>query len=95
MTFFFNFQNKDIENLEKSPHTKTKDVVDKAVKKDKNKTSDKKEEEQSKDGKKNENEKKKSEFENKEYYIQKAYKSITDSLTLFKDDPLVHKPGKT
>ncbi|XP_076081665.1 serine beta-lactamase-like protein LACTB, mitochondrial [Mytilus galloprovincialis] len=85
--------NKDIENLEKSPHTKTKDVVDKAVKKDKNKTADKKEEEQSKDEKKNENEKKKSEFENKEYYIQKAYKSITESLTLFQDDPLVHKPG--
>ncbi|VDI77990.1 serine beta-lactamase-like protein LACTB, mitochondrial [Mytilus galloprovincialis] len=85
--------NKDIENLEKSPHTKTKDVVDKAVTKDKKQTSDKQKEEESKDGKKNENEQKKSEFENKEYYIQKAYKSITESLTLFQDDPLVHKPG--
>ncbi|CAC5419656.1 LACTB [Mytilus coruscus] len=84
---------KDIENLEKSSNTKTKDNVDKSDKKDKNQTSDKKKEEESKDGKKNENEKKKSEFENKEYYIQKAFKSITESLTLFQDDPLVHKPG--
>ncbi|CAG2210964.1 LACTB [Mytilus edulis] len=79
--------NDDIEKLEKSSNTKTKDVIEKAEKKDKKK------EEESKDGKKNKNEEKKSEFENKEYYIQKAYKSITESLTLFQDDPLVHKPG--
>jgi len=37
---------------------------------------------------------KKREFDNKEYYIKKHYKSVAKSLTLFQDDPLVHKPGR-
>jgi hypothetical protein len=28
-----------------------------------------------------------------EYYITNHYKSVQESLALFKDDPLVHKPG--
>lgn len=29
-----------------------------------------------------------------EYFITKSFQSVTESLTLFKDDPLVHSPGK-
>lgn len=28
-----------------------------------------------------------------EYYIKEHYNSVADSLKLFQDDPLVHKPG--
>ncbi|KAK6184879.1 hypothetical protein SNE40_007241 [Patella caerulea] len=34
-----------------------------------------------------------SEFELKEYYLKKNFKNVTESLKLFQDDPLVHKPG--
>lgn len=30
----------------------------------------------------------------KEFYSQKNYKEVLESLNQFKDDPLVHKPGK-
>ncbi|KAK3598506.1 hypothetical protein CHS0354_001044 [Potamilus streckersoni] len=39
-----------------------------------------------------ENQKKKDEMEQKEYYINRTYKSVTEGLKLFQDDPLVHKP---
>lgn len=29
-----------------------------------------------------------------EYFITKSFQSVTESLSLFKDDPLVHSPGK-
>ncbi|XP_035694837.1 serine beta-lactamase-like protein LACTB, mitochondrial [Branchiostoma floridae] len=35
----------------------------------------------------------KGEFALKEYYIKKHYKNVTDSLSLFKDDPLMSRPG--
>ncbi|CAH1273229.1 LACTB [Branchiostoma lanceolatum] len=35
----------------------------------------------------------KGEFALKEYYIKKHYKSVTDALSLFKDDPLMSRPG--
>lgn len=43
--------------------------------------------------KKNGNNAQKSEFEFKEYFIKEKYDSVKASLDLFKDDPLVHKPG--
>uniref|UniRef100_A0A3B3UNB4 Lactamase, beta n=1 Tax=Poecilia latipinna TaxID=48699 RepID=A0A3B3UNB4_9TELE len=37
----------------------------------------------------------KKEFEHEEYYIKDNYESVTKSLDLFKDDPLIFKPGTT
>lgn len=34
------------------------------------------------------------EFEEPEYYVKEPYKSVKESLALFKDDPLLAKPGK-
>ena len=34
------------------------------------------------------------EMELDEYYIMKSFRSVTESLSLFKDDPLLHNPGK-
>lgn len=34
------------------------------------------------------------EFDNMEYHISKNYKKATDALELFKDDELIHEPGK-
>ena len=37
--------------------------------------------------------KQKSEFELAEYHIKRHFESVTDSITLFKDDCLCSKPG--
>ncbi|XP_055346819.1 serine beta-lactamase-like protein LACTB, mitochondrial [Paramacrobiotus metropolitanus] len=34
------------------------------------------------------------EFEEKEYYIKEHYKTINESLNIFKDDPLLNEPGE-
>ncbi|XP_028307327.1 serine beta-lactamase-like protein LACTB, mitochondrial isoform X1 [Gouania willdenowi] len=38
---------------------------------------------------------KKKEFEQEEYYIKDSYESVTQALELFKDDPLIFRPGST
>lgn len=38
--------------------------------------------------------KKKKEFEHEEYYLKDNFESVTQALDLFKDDPLIFKPGK-
>lgn len=37
----------------------------------------------------------KKEFEHEEYYLKNNFENVTQSLDLFKDDPLIFKPGKT
>ncbi|KAM4734872.1 serine beta-lactamase-like protein LACTB, mitochondrial isoform 2-T2 [Anableps anableps] len=37
----------------------------------------------------------KNEFEHKEYYLKDYFESVIQSLNLFKDDPLIFKPGTT
>ncbi|XP_077591227.1 serine beta-lactamase-like protein LACTB, mitochondrial [Stigmatopora nigra] len=37
--------------------------------------------------------KKKNELEHEEYYMRKHFESVTEALGLFKDDPLIFKPG--
>lgn len=37
---------------------------------------------------------KKKEFEHEEYYLKDNFESVIQSLDLFKDDPLIFKPGK-
>lgn len=37
----------------------------------------------------------KKEFEHEEYYLKDSFDSVTHSLNLFKDDPLIFKPGTT
>lgn len=37
---------------------------------------------------------KKKEFEHEEYYLKDNYESVNQALDLFKDDPLIFKPGK-
>nr|XP_061812800.1 serine beta-lactamase-like protein LACTB, mitochondrial [Nerophis lumbriciformis] len=39
--------------------------------------------------------KKKNEFEHDEYYLREHFDSVTEALDLFKDDPLIFKPGTT
>lgn len=46
------------------------------------------------DGKKKDAQKKKV-FEDEEYYLKKNFENVTQALDLFKDDPLMFKPGKT
>ncbi|XP_029379284.1 serine beta-lactamase-like protein LACTB, mitochondrial isoform X1 [Echeneis naucrates] len=36
-----------------------------------------------------------SEFEHEEYYLKENFESVTQALDLFKDDPLIFKPGTT
>lgn len=43
---------------------------------------------------KNKAEEQLTEMELDEYFITKSFQSVTESLSLFKDDPLVHSPGK-
>ncbi|XP_054633795.1 serine beta-lactamase-like protein LACTB, mitochondrial isoform X1 [Dunckerocampus dactyliophorus] len=38
---------------------------------------------------------KKNEFEHEEYYLKDTFESVTQALDLFKDDPLIFKPGTT
>ncbi|XP_068580072.1 serine beta-lactamase-like protein LACTB, mitochondrial isoform X1 [Cebidichthys violaceus] len=38
---------------------------------------------------------KKKEFEHEEYYLKDNFESVTQTLDLFKDDPLIFKPGTT
>ncbi|XP_073328871.1 serine beta-lactamase-like protein LACTB, mitochondrial isoform X1 [Pagrus major] len=38
---------------------------------------------------------KKKEFEHEEYYLKDNFESVTQALDLFKDDPLIFKPGTT
>ncbi|KAM6936941.1 serine beta-lactamase-like protein LACTB, mitochondrial [Xenentodon cancila] len=38
---------------------------------------------------------KKKEFEHEEYYLKKNFESVTQALDLFKNDPLIFKPGTT
>lgn len=38
---------------------------------------------------------KKKEFEHEEYYLKDNFESVTQALDLFKDDPLIFKPGKS
>ncbi|XP_061078321.1 serine beta-lactamase-like protein LACTB, mitochondrial isoform X2 [Conger conger] len=37
----------------------------------------------------------KKEFEHEEYYLKEGFQSVIDALDLFKDDPLIFKPGTT
>lgn len=37
---------------------------------------------------------KKKEFEHEEYYLKDNFENVTQALDLFKDDPLIFKPGK-
>ena len=37
---------------------------------------------------------KKKEFEHEEYYLKDNFESVIQALDLFKDDPLIFKPGK-
>lgn len=44
---------------------------------------------------KNKDAQEKKEFEHEEYYLKKNFENVTQALDLFKDDPLIFKPGKT
>lgn len=51
--------------------------------------------EQNTKGKESTQTQKKKEFEHEEYYLKDNYESVTQALDLFKDDPLIFKPGTT
>lgn len=45
-------------------------------------------------GKESSQARKQKEFEHKEYYLKDKFESVIQALDLFKDDPLIFKPGK-
>lgn len=49
--------------------------------------------EQGSKNKENAQHQRKKEFEQEEYYLKDNYESVTQALDLFKDDPLIFKPG--
>lgn len=58
------------------------------------KSSDKPATEQNTKGKEATQAQKKKEFEHEEYYLKDNFENVTQALDLFKDDPLIFKPGK-
>ncbi|MEQ2264360.1 hypothetical protein XENORESO_002148 [Xenotaenia resolanae] len=50
---------------------------------------------QSSEGKESTQAQRKKEFEHEEYYLKDNFESVIQSLDLFKDDPLIFKPGTT
>lgn len=84
--------NKVREDKEKAKRVLKTPVLKKEVPKNSDLSKDKPGAEQ--DGKKKETRKKK-EFEHEEYYLKKNFENVAQALDLFKDDPLIFKPGKT
>ncbi|XP_062858326.1 serine beta-lactamase-like protein LACTB, mitochondrial [Trichomycterus rosablanca] len=80
-------QKEKARRLLKSPEKKDQKLTDET------KTKPKEEENttKSKDGKSG----KKKEFEQEEYYLKDRFESVIQALDLFKDDPLIYKPGTT
>ncbi|XP_063053760.1 serine beta-lactamase-like protein LACTB, mitochondrial isoform X2 [Engraulis encrasicolus] len=69
-------------------------IPDKAEKEEKKEEKEKAEDEStSKD--KSKDKKKKKEFEQEEYYLKDRFESVIQALDLFKNDPLIYKPGST
>lgn len=67
---------------------------EKEVKKSSSENNDKPTAEQDTKGKDAPQAQKKKEFEHEEYYLKDNFESVTQALDLFKDDPLIFKPGK-
>lgn len=83
-------------NKVREDRVKAKRVLKAPVKKDVPKNSDLSKDKPvaQQDGNKKEARNKK-EFEHEEYCLKKNFESVTQALDLFKDDPLIFKPGKT
>lgn len=73
--------------LLKAPIAKKEDVKNSPVSNNKPGT------EQDTDNKKATETRKKKEFEHEEYYLKDKFESVIQGLDLFKDDPLIFKPG--
>ncbi|XP_018519691.1 serine beta-lactamase-like protein LACTB, mitochondrial isoform X1 [Lates calcarifer] len=75
--------------LLKPPVKKKEDEKNSSENKDKSTT------EQNTKGKEATQAQKKKEFDHEEYYLKDNFESVTQALDLFKDDPLIFKPGTT
>lgn len=82
------------EDREKAKRLLKPPVKEKEDEKRSSENKDKPTTEQSTKGKDTTPAQKKKEFEHEEYYLKDNFESVTQALDLFKDDPLIFKPGK-
>lgn len=82
------------ENKEKSKRLLKSPVKEKDDDKSLSESKEKPTKEPNAKGKEASTAQKKKEFEHEEYYLKDNFESVTKALDLFKDDPLIFKPGK-
>ncbi|XP_022610472.1 serine beta-lactamase-like protein LACTB, mitochondrial isoform X1 [Seriola dumerili] len=83
------------EDKEKAKRLLKPPVKEKEDEKRSSENKDKPTTEQNTKGKEATQAQKKKEFEHEEYYLKDNFESVTQALDLFKDDPLIFKPGTT
>ncbi|GAA6225536.1 serine beta-lactamase-like protein LACTB, mitochondrial isoform X2 [Lates japonicus] len=83
------------EDKEKAKRLLKPPVKEKEDEKSSSENKDKPTTEQNTKGKEATQAQKKKEFEHEEYYLKDNFESVTQALDLFKDDPLIFKPGTT
>ncbi|XP_070763984.1 serine beta-lactamase-like protein LACTB, mitochondrial [Enoplosus armatus] len=83
------------EDKEKAKRLLKPPVKEKEDEKSSSENKDKSATEQNTKGKAGTPAQKKKEFEHEEYYLKDNFESVTQALDLFKDDPLIFKPGTT
>ncbi|XP_040893721.1 serine beta-lactamase-like protein LACTB, mitochondrial isoform X1 [Toxotes jaculatrix] len=83
------------EDKEKAKRLLKQPVKEKEDEKSSSENKDKPTTEQNAKGKEATQTQKKKEFEHEEYYLKDNFESVTQALDLFKDDPLIFKPGTT
>lgn len=82
------------EDKEKAKRLLKLPVKEKEDEKRSSENKDKPTTEQSTKGKDTTQAQKKKEFEHEEYYLKDNFETVTQALDLFKDDPLIFKPGE-
>lgn len=82
------------EDKEKAKRLLKPPVKEKDDEKSSSENKEKPAKEQNNKGKEATQAQKKKEFEHEEYYLKDNFESVTQALDLFKDDPLIFKPGK-
>ncbi|XP_067445873.1 serine beta-lactamase-like protein LACTB, mitochondrial isoform X2 [Thunnus thynnus] len=83
------------EDKEKAKRLLKPPVKEKDDEKNSSENKEKPTKEQNTKGKEATQAQKKKEFEHEEYYLKDNFESVTQALDLFKDDPLIFKPGTT
>lgn len=82
------------EDKEKAKRLLKAPAKEKEDKKSSSESTEKSSTDQTTKDKEAEGKRKKKEFEHEEYYLKENFESVIEALNLFKDDPLIFKPGK-